>query len=100
MANSWKVYKKVALPLTTSNGNQLDVLFRAAYKAGLLRSDYCPTVQLTTIFLLCHSYYMTMPLYEAVITADVALSAYRKQTRDYFLDFILAGMLKEGYMKP
>lgn len=92
-AEGWQTYAKIASQIEPEHSEQIDRLFRAAHRAGLLRSDLVPVIQLSLILQLCMAYLSFVPLYQMTTQegADVDSAA----ARDYLVLFVVHGMMRE-----
>ncbi len=103
-AEGWQTYAKILSQFETENIDQLRALFSRARRAGLLRSDFDPLIQLVLAEQLCWSYLASIPLYQMVLTGeDLSSAAALAHAREYIIEFIVAGMLadpKEKDAKP
>src|SRR5438132_7392784 len=50
MAEGWQTYAQIASQFPTDESDQLEALFKGAWRAGLLRSDFSALIQLTLVF--------------------------------------------------
>jgi hypothetical protein len=81
--------------LVPDNDHRLDVLFREARSAGLLRSDFVPLIQLSMVLQICLSYLSFVPLYELVVHRNEGFgsAAALVRAREYLVTFIVHGMM-------
>jgi TetR/AcrR family transcriptional regulator len=93
-AEGWQTYMKILSQFNTEDMDQFEALFRTARKAGLLRSDYSPMVQLTSALQLCFSYLAWTPIYQILLPdQDHSSAAALPRVREYLINFIVAGMM-------
>jgi len=96
-AEGWQAYAKIASQLDTEDVDKFGALFRTARKAGLLRSDFHPVIQLTLLVQVCQSYLAFLPLYQMLVPdEDVSSAAVLAGTREHIVTFIVAGMMVDS----
>ena len=94
-AESWQTYARIFSQFTTEDGDQFEALFRKARSAGLLRSDFVPTIQFTMMVPWCQIYLGYLPLYQRLLPDEDLASASRlADAREYLVDFVVAGMME------
>jgi TetR/AcrR family transcriptional regulator len=94
MAEGWKTYVQIASQFAAGDNEQIKTLFREAYEAGLLRSDFYPALQLTLVLHLCQSYCAYLPLYQVLLSGeDISSSSALARAREYIAAFVVAGMM-------
>jgi TetR/AcrR family transcriptional regulator len=94
LAEGWKTYLQIASQFAAGESGQIKALFRAAYDAGLLRSDFYAEIQLTFVLHLCQSYYASLPLYQMLLAGeDISSSSALVRAREYIVAFVVAGMM-------
>ena len=101
-AASWQTYSQIVSQFATADGDQFELLFRKAYNAGQLRSDFVPLIQLSMILQICLSYLTFVPLYQMVLPQDnISSIESRARARHYLIHFVVAGMMTDSStMKP
>ncbi len=94
-AEGWQTYSRMAAQFDTSDAEQFEAFFRKAYRAGLLRLDYVPLIQLTMILQLCLSFLTFIPLYQMFVAPDedLASASGLAHAREYIVDFVVHGMM-------
>lgn len=95
MAEGWQTYAHLASQFPPDESDhQLEALFKGAWRAGWLRSDFSALIQLTLVFQVCQSYLAYLPLYQAMLP-DEEVSSKRalSRAREYIVGFIVAGMM-------
>jgi AcrR family transcriptional regulator len=93
-AEGWRTYSTIASQLTPDHAGQFDSLFRRAYEAGLLRSDFVPFIQLSMTLQICLSYLSFKPLYDlAPQQGPPPDAAELAQAREYLVGFVVHGMM-------
>jgi TetR/AcrR family transcriptional regulator len=96
-AEGWQTYSKLASQFETSDVDQFDALFRKAYEAGLLRSDFNSAIQLTMMLQTCLGYLTFIPLYQMFLhpgedlTSPIAL----QRAKAYIVSFVVHGMMTD-----
>ncbi len=105
MAEGWQTYAQIASHFPPDESDhQLASLFKDAWRAGWLRSDFSALIQLTLVFQVCQSYLAFLPLYQ-VMLPDEEVSSERalSRAREHLVQFVVAGMMvdlpltKEAY---
>jgi TetR/AcrR family transcriptional regulator len=94
-AKGWQTYARIAAQLTPEHADQFEDLFRSAYNAGLLRSDFVPFIQLSMVLQMCLSYLSFIPLYGLAPHQDKDLgsAAALAHAREYIVAFVVHGMM-------
>jgi TetR/AcrR family transcriptional regulator len=93
-AEGWQTYAKIASQFDTADIQQFEVLFRTARKAGLLRSDFAPALQLTIALQICLSYLTFIPMYQLLLPdEDFSSAAALECARVQLVKFVVAGMM-------
>jgi len=94
MAEGWQTYARIASLFPPDESDQFEVLFKGAWRAGLLRSDFSARIQLTLIFQVCQSYLAFLPMYQVMLPGE-EMSPERtlSRAREYIVEFIVAGMM-------
>jgi TetR/AcrR family transcriptional regulator len=94
-AEGWQTYTKIISQLIPDNDDHLEALFRKARSAGLLRSDFTPLIQLSMVLQICLSYLSFIPLYQLIVhrSEDLGSAAVLARAREYFVAFIVHGMM-------
>jgi TetR/AcrR family transcriptional regulator len=93
-AEGWQTYTKIFAQFETKDIDLLRALFSRARRAGLLRSDVDPLVQLVVAEQMCWSYLSTIPLYQTVLTdEDLSSAAALARAREYIIGFAVHGMM-------
>ena len=100
-AEGWQTYAKIMTRLNSDDTGPFDVLFQKARRAGLLRSDFVPLIQLTMILQICLSYLTFIPLYQMVPAAlhledDLSSAAALARAREYIVSFVVHGMMVDS----
>jgi TetR/AcrR family transcriptional regulator len=96
-AEGWQTYSKLISEFNTQDVDQFEALFRKAYNAGLLRSDFVPSIQLTMILQICLSYLTFIPLYQLLLHPgeDLISATSLARTREYIVSFVVHGMMPD-----
>ena len=93
-AEGWQTYAQIFAQFKTEDLDQFRVLFSRAQRAGLLRSDIDPIMQLMLAEQMCWSYLSTIPLYQIVLAGeDMSSAAELARAREYIVSFAINGML-------
>ena len=95
-AEGWQTYTKIVSEFDTEDIGQFRTLFTRAYKAGLLRSNIDPLIQLALAQQMCWSYLASIPLYQMFITdMDLSSAEGMASARKYIVAFIVHGMMTD-----
>jgi TetR/AcrR family transcriptional regulator len=94
MAEDWQTYAQIAAQFSTEESGQFETLFQEARNAGLLRSDFPPTIQLLLILHLCQSYLASLTLYQTLLPgSDLSSAAALARAREDIVALVVAGMM-------
>jgi TetR/AcrR family transcriptional regulator len=94
MAAGWQAFAQIASQFAPEDLVRVTPLFERARRAGLLRSDFVPTIQFMLLVPWCQIYLSYLPLYQRLLPDEDLASASRlTDARDYLVDFIVAGMM-------
>ncbi|HEX6552111.1 MAG TPA: TetR family transcriptional regulator [Ktedonobacteraceae bacterium] len=94
MAEGWQTYAQIASQFSTEESGQYVTLFQEARNAGLLRSDFSPTIQLLLILHLCQSYLASLTLYQTLLPGeDMSSAAVLARAREHIVALVVAGMM-------
>lgn len=94
MAEGWQTYAQIASQFSTEESGQYETLFQEARNAGLLRSDFSPTIQLLLILHLCQSYLASLTLYQTLLPGeDMSSAAVLARAREHIVALVVAGMM-------
>lgn len=96
-AEGWQTYSKLVSQVSTEDVDRFEAIFHRAYEAGLLRTDYNATIQLTMILQICLSYLTFTPLYQMFILPgeDFSSPAALARARDYIVSFVVHGIMPD-----
>jgi TetR/AcrR family transcriptional regulator len=92
-AEGWQTYTKIMSAFDTSDVDQLRAAFNNARRAGWLRSDFDPFIQLVLAEELCWTYLTSIPLYQMFTNEDMSSSVALQRAKKYLVDFIVHGMM-------
>src|SRR5947199_1969264 len=93
-AEGWQTYAKFLSQSDTEDVEQFRILLHKARRAGLLRSDVDPLIQLTIAEQMCWSYLTSIPLYQILLVdEDVSSAAALARAREYIVTFVVRGMM-------
>ena len=95
-AEGWQTYSKLISQFDTEDEEtvKIETIFHKAHKAGLLRSNFIPLMQLGMILQSCLAYLTFTPLYQMILRdEDVSSPAALVRARKYIVDFIVHGMM-------
>lgn len=92
-AEGWQTYTKVISQFDTGDVDQLRMLFDKARRAGLLRSDFDPFVQIVMAEAFCWSYLASIPLYQMFTDEDLSSGPALARARAFLVEFIVHGMM-------
>ena len=94
MAASWQTFAEIAAQFAPEDRALATPLFQRAREAGLLRSDFVPTIQFSMLVPWCQIYLGYLPLYQRLLPDENLASASRlADAREYLVDFVVAGMM-------
>jgi TetR/AcrR family transcriptional regulator len=94
MAAGWQTFTQIASQFEPVDRERVQPLFERARQAGLLRSDFVPTIQFMMLVPWCQIYLGYLPLYQRLVPdEDLASAARLADARDYLVDFIVGGMM-------
>jgi TetR/AcrR family transcriptional regulator len=93
MAGGWKTYMQIASQFEAGENEAIVTLFRSAYDAGLIRSDYYPVLQLTLILHLCQAFCISLPLYQMILAGELSSPAALARAREYITGFVVSGIM-------
>jgi TetR/AcrR family transcriptional regulator len=92
-AEGWQTYTRIASQFVTEDIDQMRTLFSRAQRAGLLRSDFDPLIQLVLAEQMCWSYLSSIPLYQMLLTGeDVSSATALARAKEFIVKFVVAGM--------
>ena len=93
-AEGWQTYAKFLSQSDTEDVEQFRILLHKARRAGLLRSDVDPLIQLTIAEQMCWTYLTSIPLYQMLLTGeDLSSAEALVRAREYIVDFVVHGMM-------
>lgn len=93
-AEGWQTYIKFLSQADIEDAEQFRILFHQARRAGLLRSDVDPLIQLTIAEQMCWTYLTSIPLYQMLLAGeDLSTEEALAQARKYIVDFVVHGMM-------
>ena len=93
-AEGWQTFVKFLTRADVEDAERFRVLFNKARRAGLLRSDIDPIIQLTVAEQMCWSYLSSIPLYQLLLTdEDLSSEASLARAREYIVAFVVHGMM-------
>jgi TetR/AcrR family transcriptional regulator len=75
---------------------QLGDVIRKAYRAGFLRSDFHPVIQISLVSQACLSYIASIPLYQTLVPGeDLGSAASLARARTFLVDAVVHAMMRE-----
>ena len=96
-AEGWQTYAKFLSQSDTEDVEQFRILLQKARRAGLLRSDVDPLIQLIVAEQVCWSYLASIPLYQMFLAGeDLSSAAALASMREYIVDFVVHGMIVDA----
>ena len=102
-AEGWQTYAKFLTRADTradiEDADQFRILLHKARRAGLLRSDVDPIIQLIIAEQMCWSYLTSIPVYQILLAdEDLSTAEALARAREYIVAFVVHGMMidKEG----
>jgi TetR/AcrR family transcriptional regulator len=96
MAEGWQAFAQVASQFPNEDVDRFEQIFHKAQDAGLFRSNFVPIIQFATILQICMTYLASLPMYQILLPQEELSSVEsRARARDYFVDFVTAGMMAD-----
>jgi TetR/AcrR family transcriptional regulator len=93
-AEGWQTYAKFLSQSDIEDADQFRSLLLKARRAGLLRLDVDPIIQLTTAKQMYWSYLSSIPLYQILLAdEDLSSAAALARAREYIMAFVVRGMM-------
>ena len=93
-AEGWQTFASIFTQFQTEDVDQFKAIFDSARKAGLLRSDFDPLIQLTLAEQICWSYLAAIPLYQLILPGeDLSSAPALARAREFLIDFIISGLM-------
>lgn len=93
-AEGWQTFAKFLTRADVEDADRFRTLLNKACRAGLLRSDVDPIIQLTIAEQMCWSYLSSIPLYQLLLADDDLSSATAlTRAREYIVSFVVHGMM-------
>ena len=93
-AEGWQTYAKFLTRSDVEDADQFRALLHKAHRAGLLRSDVDPIIQLTMAEQMCWSYLTSIPLYQIfLVDEDLSSAEALARAREYIVTFVVHGMM-------
>jgi TetR/AcrR family transcriptional regulator len=94
MAEGWQTYMRIVADFPPEDTSQFERLFTRARRAGILRSQLSPLIQLTLIFQTCQTYLGFLPVYQLELPGEVASSpAALIRAREGLVEWVAGAML-------
>ena len=97
-AEGWQTYSKFISQFDVEDEatRQIETVFHKAHRAGLVRSDFVPLMQLGMILQICLAYLTYAPLYQMILpNEDLSSAAVLARAREYIVAFIVHGMMTD-----
>ena len=93
-AEGWQTFAKISSQIEEENIGQFMALFHQAQRAGLLRSDFDPLIQLILAEQICWSYLAAIPLYRTILPGeDLSSASALARAREYIVSFVVRGLM-------
>lgn len=95
-AEVWQTFSKFISQFDTEDEEtrKIEAVFHKAHRAGLVRSDFVPLMQLGMLLQVCLAYLTYIPLYQMILRdEDVSSAAALARARAYIVDFIVHGIM-------
>ncbi|HYX49927.1 MAG TPA: TetR family transcriptional regulator [Ktedonobacteraceae bacterium] len=93
-AEGWQTFTKFLTRADVEDADRFRALLHKAHRAGLLRSDIDPIIQLTLAEQVCWSYLSSIPLYQLLIAdEDLSSEASLERAKEYIVAFVVHGMM-------
>ncbi len=101
MAEGWQTLAKISPQFPREHIEQFESLFRDARRCGLVRSDFAPLAQLSVPFQVCQSYLAYLPWFRVLLPGEDLFSPEAlARAREYFVAFVVAGILADPHPTP
>ncbi|MGO9409796.1 MAG: TetR/AcrR family transcriptional regulator [Spirochaetia bacterium] len=95
-AEGWKTFAKIVTRFPTKELDRIEDVFRKAWRAGLLRSDFHPLIQMSLVSQICVSYLASLPLYHLLVSdQDLGEKKGLLRAKRFVVDAIVHGMVRE-----
>ena len=97
-AEGWQTYSKFISQFDVEDEatRQIETVFHKAHRAGLVRSDFVPLMQLGMILQICLAYLTFTPLYQMILpNEDLSSATSLARAREYIIAFIVHGMITD-----
>jgi len=96
-AEGWQTYAKFISQFSTGDTEPIVAFFHKAHRAGLLRSNFAPLIQLTVVLQICVSYLTFIPLFQMILPPeeDLSSSSALASARKYIVDLVVHGMMND-----
>ncbi len=92
-AKGWKTFSKIASVFLTEDLKRMEVAFRRAWRAGSLRSNFHPLIQLSMVSQICVSYLASVPVFQLLVPGEDLVSAKSlSQARKFVVEAVVHGM--------
>jgi TetR/AcrR family transcriptional regulator len=94
-ADGWQTFSIIYSQFDTDYSDEFDTLFREACRAGLLRFDFAPLIQLSMVLQVCMSFLAFIPVYRIALPSGEGLFSPgpSKLARDYIISFVVHAMM-------
>ena len=93
-AEGWQTFSQFLTRDDVEDADRFRILFNKACRAGLLRSDIDPIIQLTIAEQMCWSYLSSIPLYQLLLVdEDLSSAESLARAREYIVAFVVHGMM-------
>ncbi len=96
MAEGWQTTAKIISERDRGDVEHIRPFLSKAQRAGKLRSDFVPVIQLTMVLQMCQSYLAFLPLYQMLLPSeDVSSAETLARAREYIVALLVHGMVVE-----
>ena len=96
MAEGWQTTAKIISERDRGDVEHIRPFLSKAQRAGRLRSDFVPVIQLTMVLQMCQSYLAFLPLYQMLLPSeDVSSVEALARAREYIMALLVHGMVVE-----
>jgi AcrR family transcriptional regulator len=101
LAEGWQTFAKIVSQRDFDDVDQFGAVLMKVQAARLLRSDLNPVVQLTPAMFMCHTVLAMLPIYRILMPGlDLTSPAELQQVREYLIEFVVHGLLREPHADP
>jgi TetR/AcrR family transcriptional regulator len=95
-AEGWRTFARIVTQFPTDELKRMEDVFRHAWRAGLLRSDFHPLIQISLVSQICLSYLASVPLYHLLVSEeDLGDEKSLTHAKRFVVDAIVHGLVRQ-----